>query len=247
MPLPDRLHRPETTVEACARALRAAILAGELAVGERLPPERQLADRYGVNRITIRSALGRLAAARLIQTRQGSGHVVRDYLRQGGPDLLGGLLAGRSPDEVLAILRDLLRVRRHLARGVLEAFAEGAEAPDTQGVREAIERFAAAAAEDPSPERMAEADLEVFTAIVAASGSPVFQLCLNPIVSALRDIPLLRQAIYVDPAHNLTGWRGLLAWLESPDPDGVEFLVTYLAQGDARTVDTIRELLESSP
>jgi DNA-binding FadR family transcriptional regulator len=134
-----------------------------------------------------------------------------------------------------------------LARGVLEAFAERSDPPNTEEVRDAIERFAQAADEDPSPERMANADLEVFAAIVATSGSPVFQLCLNPIVAALREIPLLREAIYVDPAHNLIGWRGLLAWLESPDPNGVELLVMYLAQGDAQTLDRLRHHLESSP
>ena len=141
---------------------------GELAVGERLPPERELAERYGVNRVTIRGALGRLSAARLIRTRQGSGHVVRDYLRVGGPDLLGGLLAGllvdRGAAAITAIVRDLLRVRRHLARGVLEAFAERSDPPSIEGVREAIERFAAVADEDPSPERLADADVEVFAA-----------------------------------------------------------------------------------
>ena len=247
MPVPERLTRPVTAALACERALRAAILSGDLAPGERLPPERQLAERYGVNRVTIRTALGRLSATHLIRTRQGSGHVVRDYLREGGPDLLAGLLAGRSPDEVVAIVRDLLRVRRHLARSVLEALADRPNPPDTAGVREAIERFALAADEDPSPERMADADLGVLTAIVEASGSPVLRLCLNPIVSALREIPILREAIYVEPAQNLIGWRGLLAWLESPDPDGVELLVGTLEQGDRDTLERIASRLKSSP
>src|SRR6185436_5023782 len=81
----------ESAVGACARAIRTAILRGEIAAGARLPPERELAARFGVNRVTVRSAIGQLEARRLLSVRQGSGCVVRSWRREAGPDLLPAL------------------------------------------------------------------------------------------------------------------------------------------------------------
>ena len=77
-----------TSADTCFSHLRREILSGSFAPGSRLPPERKLAEDFGVGRVTVRSALTRLAAANLLSVRQGSGYVVQDYRRQGGPDLL---------------------------------------------------------------------------------------------------------------------------------------------------------------
>ncbi|MEO0823060.1 MAG: winged helix-turn-helix domain-containing protein, partial [Pseudomonadota bacterium] len=54
-----------------AEAIREAILSGGLMVDERLPSELELAARFDVSRATVREALKRLAAQRLIRTRRG--------------------------------------------------------------------------------------------------------------------------------------------------------------------------------
>lgn len=56
--------------------LRDLIARGDLAAGERLPSESELARRFGVNRLTIRQALAELARAGLIVARQGIGTFV---------------------------------------------------------------------------------------------------------------------------------------------------------------------------
>lgn len=60
-----------------ADRLRGAIQSGELRPGEALPTEKQLAERYGVSRPTVRAALGLLRTEGLIDARQGSGAFVR--------------------------------------------------------------------------------------------------------------------------------------------------------------------------
>ncbi|MEU7903640.1 winged helix-turn-helix domain-containing protein [Actinoplanes sp. NPDC049118] len=60
-----------------ANVLRAAILTRKFAPGERLPSQNDLAERYGVARETIKSALRILREDRLVVTRQGSGAFVR--------------------------------------------------------------------------------------------------------------------------------------------------------------------------
>jgi GntR family transcriptional regulator len=56
--------------------LRRKILSGELAAGERLPPEIELARQYGVSRITTMQALSALASEGLIVRQQGRGTFV---------------------------------------------------------------------------------------------------------------------------------------------------------------------------
>ncbi|HEY2579465.1 MAG TPA: GntR family transcriptional regulator [Streptosporangiaceae bacterium] len=56
-----------------ARDLRQAIEAGELAAGQRLPSERELAARYGTARNTAREAIRLLAAAGLVDVEHGRG------------------------------------------------------------------------------------------------------------------------------------------------------------------------------
>lgn len=52
------------------------IRTGELSAGQRLPTEPELAAEWGVNRLTIRQAIGELARAGHVTVRQGSGTYV---------------------------------------------------------------------------------------------------------------------------------------------------------------------------
>jgi DNA-binding FadR family transcriptional regulator len=232
----------ESAVDACARELRRAILGGELRAGEKLPPERKLAASFGVNRMTLRNALGQLARARLVEVRQGSGYSVRDFRSEGGPELLPGLgELAEAPSERAAIVEDLLQVRRHLARALLEKLS--AIEPDLGPVREAIEAFAVVTESGGDADAVAEADLAVVRSLLAATQSPVMQLCTNPVERAVRQMPFLREVIYADPQSNSIGWRALLGWLESGDRTemGIEGIVAILRERDEATLARLRK------
>ncbi len=64
-----------------AEDLRAAIKAGDLAPGEKLPSERTLAERYGTARNTAREAIRLLSEQGLVTARHGSGVFVREPQR----------------------------------------------------------------------------------------------------------------------------------------------------------------------
>jgi GntR family transcriptional regulator len=59
-----------------ADGLLEKIEGGELSPGERLPPERELSQMLGVNRMTLRRALQRLELQGLLDRRQGAGTYV---------------------------------------------------------------------------------------------------------------------------------------------------------------------------
>lgn len=69
--------------------LRSALDAGDWGPGDRLPPERELAARYGCSLITVRRALSELAREQRIERTRGRGtHVLRPLIDR---DLAGGL------------------------------------------------------------------------------------------------------------------------------------------------------------
>jgi GntR family transcriptional regulator, transcriptional repressor for pyruvate dehydrogenase complex len=57
---------------AIADQIRTAIVTGRLREGERLAPERELAEQFGVSRVTVRDALRALEAMGLIKVRVGA-------------------------------------------------------------------------------------------------------------------------------------------------------------------------------
>jgi DNA-binding FadR family transcriptional regulator len=67
-PVPVR-NAFEVTVERLAQGIRLGVLAG----GTRLPPERELADTFGVSRVTLREAIRALRDAGLVESRRGRG------------------------------------------------------------------------------------------------------------------------------------------------------------------------------
>lgn len=239
-PLPPR----ETAVDACTRRLRSAIISGELAPGVRLPPERKLAESFGVNRVTVRGALARLSQAGLLRARQGSGHVVQDFRRRGGPELLAGLAElARDGGGLEDLVRDLLHVRRHLARAVLERLAE-ASSPGRAEVAAAVDRFGAVVESGADVDAIAAADLEVLAAILDATGSPVLGLCLNPVLAVVQGMGELRHAMYAEPRSNVAAYRVLIAWLEDPAP---ELLDPVFAELERRDESTARRVRRAAP
>ena len=60
----QQVLRPRAQVES---QIREAILRGDFSQGDKLPPETELAQQFGVSRPTVREALGSLVAAGLIR------------------------------------------------------------------------------------------------------------------------------------------------------------------------------------
>lgn len=73
-PLADQGRAP--LYQQLQRALRDAIADNRLGAEEALPPERDLADEFGVSRITVRKALDALVNEGLLTRRQGAGTFV---------------------------------------------------------------------------------------------------------------------------------------------------------------------------
>jgi DNA-binding transcriptional MocR family regulator len=95
---PGPLHRK------LSDALRSAVDDGRLAAGERLPSERDLAQRLAVSRSTVVAAYDALRAEGTLESRQGSG----TRIRRRAP---GGHTAVSSPFRVSPVYRTLIDAR----------------------------------------------------------------------------------------------------------------------------------------
>lgn len=94
-------------------AFRSRLTGGQLAAGTRLPPERQIAIRLGVSRMTVRRALHGLERDGLLVRRQGDGTYVGQPRLEAGVGFLSGFtaeLAGRVQRMTTRVL-DLAAVR----------------------------------------------------------------------------------------------------------------------------------------
>ena len=116
--------------------IKELLIKGELKRGDRLPPERQLADMLGVSRPSLREALRALEYAGMLETRVGEGifvadgdsimvnnipmlHLIKQYALEEMIEVRKVLETAsvrfaviRARDEDLAALRDLIEQSR---------------------------------------------------------------------------------------------------------------------------------------
>lgn len=181
----------ETIVDVLEGRLRTDILDGRHPAGSYLPPERQLADGYGVTRTTLKHAFGRLVQAGLLETRHGVGTRVRDYARLGGADLLPMLVRHDAK-----WVREIFEVRRSV--GAL--IAERAAARATRAQRAELRALLDAVREGEGADAVQLADLEVHRALARATGNRVYVLLTNTLFNAYLPIRSLLRAPFTDPA-----------------------------------------------
>ena len=145
------------------RQIEALILRGVLKPGERLPAERDLAERLGVSRPSLREALAQLEARDLLVARPGSGVYVADVLGSAFAPPLIHLFA--THDEALF---DYLALRRDLEALAAERAARLAGDIDLDLIRAIFARMEAAH-DRRDPEEEAALDAEFHLAITEAS------------------------------------------------------------------------------
>ena len=188
-PVPVR-NAFEVTVERLGQSIRLGVLAD----GEQLPPERELADTFGVSRVTLREAIKALREGGLVESRRGRGggtFVVSPKLHRPARNDSVRASLGHALDDTLAL-------RRVIEPG---AAALAAGRPLTAADRATLHRCLAEAT-DCTPDARRLADSRLHMAIAAASGSASVTAVVADV--ALRVDELLRAipVIMANIAHS---------------------------------------------
>ncbi|MBI9046786.1 MAG: FadR family transcriptional regulator [Anaerolineaceae bacterium] len=100
-----------TLVEDFIRRFEEMILSGKLAVGDKLPSERELASRLSVSRPVVHEGLINLAAKGLITRSPNGGAVVNDYRTHGSISMLNTILNFQSGQLEPKLARDITDLR----------------------------------------------------------------------------------------------------------------------------------------
>lgn len=84
--------KPKKISTQIAEQIRNSIMSGEFVPGDRLPPERELAEMFGVSRPSVREALNILGASGLVEVLQGGGTTVKSLMEQGSGNALSEMI-----------------------------------------------------------------------------------------------------------------------------------------------------------
>lgn len=195
----------------------AEVLSGEMAPGESLPSERRLAEVLGVSRPAVREALKRVAAAGLVEVRQGDSTTVRDFRRHAGLDLLPRLLL-RGERLDVSVVRSILEARLHNGPKVAELAAR--RRPDDLAAR--LEQSIADLAADADPVGQQRHALAFWDHIVDGADSIVFRLMFNTLRAAYEPaLPALAVMMSAE-VGNIAAYRDLARAVDAGDPPGAE-------------------------
>ncbi len=219
-PVPVR-NAFEVTVERLAQSIRLGVLSG----GDQLPPERELADTFGVSRVTLREALKALKAAGLLESRRGRG---------GGTFVVAATAqqpwaARTTEDEPTPSLNDTLELRRIIEPGAAALAARRTLSAADRGTLHDCLREA----NDCDTESRRLADCRLHMAIAAAGGSPSVVAVVADVqmrmTELLQRIPVLRPNI----AHSDRQHAAIVAGVLSGQPDAARAAMEEHVDGTA--------------
>lgn len=157
--------------EEAISTIKAMIMAGELKPGDRLPPEKELSERLGVSRNSLREAVKSLEFIHVLNVRRGDGTFVTS-------------LEPRQLLEAMSFVVDLHRDRSVLeifeVRRVLEPHAAGVAARlISDSELDALAASLASVDESTDVDRMVAHDLEFHRIISNASGNAYLSSLLD--------------------------------------------------------------------
>ena len=191
-PARRRLH------EDVAEQLRDAILDGRFATGTKLPPERDLALEFRVNRTSIREAIKVLEGLGLVSVRQGDGATVRP-LEDASLEVLGAMIfhGGRVD---LTLVGEMGEVMRPLLLEMGRLAIERATPKDLDAIRRLRDR---AADVSRSREERYRALHDLLVVLADTTRNRVWQMLGRRLRALLQSEPLraARERLRRDPAR----------------------------------------------
>lgn len=159
-----------TKHEAISDVLVEDILSGRYRMGERLPSERDLAQRFDANRGAVREAMKRLEQLGLATVQPGGARV--NPIQQASLDVVGYLMArGDLPDADL--VNQVLTVITALTKTAAETAIRQADDADIESLRALV---APLTGPDLGPDAHAEARVALMRGFMLTSGNLVLQL-----------------------------------------------------------------------
>lgn len=209
----NRRSVPEDVFE----QILADVLSGEMRPGEPLPSERRLAEVLGVSRPAVREALKRVAAAGLVEVRQGDATTVRDFRRHAGLDLLPRLLL-RDGQLDIAVARSILEARLHNGPKVAELAARRRP----PGLYELLEESIRKLHTDDDPVEQQRHALTFWDRVVDGADSIAFRLMFNTLRAAYEPALPALSTMMAAEVGQVEAYRSVARAIDAGDPMAAE-------------------------
>jgi GntR family transcriptional regulator, transcriptional repressor for pyruvate dehydrogenase complex len=182
--------------ESCVEQLATSIRLGVYQRGAMLPPERELAERLGVSRSTLREAMAALREAGLVETRRGRGGGTVVTVRPRTPS---GRAAARIPERRRAEWLDALEFRRVVEPGAAEIAAR-ADLDDLQRAR--LQKAYAEVSSARRPAQHRQADSRFHLTVATLTGSPRMIEAVTSVQAVLNEMLLAIPVLDANIAHS---------------------------------------------
>jgi GntR family transcriptional repressor for pyruvate dehydrogenase complex len=205
--------RRNKVYEEVARRLE-QLIAERMKPGDMLPPERELAESFGVSRSSIRDAIRRLELVGMVEPRQGSGTVVRELSTD---NLINPLTTVLVQKRKLVV--ELLDVRKMLEPPLAARAASHASAGDVAELEDILRR------QDEKLRRgdpAIEEDNEFHYTIALASDNSVVLKVLDVLMDLLRETRERSLQVEGRPQKSIAGHRRILSAIKRHDPVAAE-------------------------
>ena len=209
-----RPRRPARYPAVVAEELAHEIIGGRSPAGAVLPAEPLLGDRFGFSRTVIREALKLLEERGLVRVEQGRGTTVmpRDAWNLLDPLVIRIAL---SYDEDMALLDNLITVRRVLEREMARAAAARLTDDDFAALETNLDRMEASYDDY---ERFRDFDLSFHAIVMRASGNDVGQTIVHTIHTHAGTMrPLAAAQSRAELERTVTEHRAILEALTARD------------------------------
>ena len=214
-------------------SIRAMIRAGELAPGDRLPPEQELADRLGVSRGSLREAVRALSQINVLDVRRGDGTYVTSLAPS---ELLSGLvfalelMQAKDLDEVIEVRQLLLPPAAALAAQRVN----DDQLAEMRGVIEHLEQAT-------DPDEIARLHDRFGALVYDATGNETLASILRAL--QVRGVNVRRAWLAAEPARRdiaLTHQKMLLDALERGDGDMAKSISVVQVERRRRWIERLR-------
>jgi len=202
--------------------LRELLASGRLAPGDRLPAERELAERLGVGRNSIREALRELQMLGLVEARRGAG----TFVRAASP---GSLMAPFQTVLSLsaAAIHDVMEFRRIFEPEVAAMAARNVDDDGLELLTRALRRFDDAVEAKAHP---VDADVDFHEAVALCTRNAVVIAIQHALAQLFADMrQRLSAASYQSDNRAARGHQALFGAIVAGDPEAArEVMLQHL-------------------
>jgi GntR family transcriptional regulator, transcriptional repressor for pyruvate dehydrogenase complex len=232
-----------TLADQVARHLRGEILSGVYSAGEKLKPEFELAERFGVNRFTVREAMNKLQQMRLIARRPGKGTVVLDYSEHANVDVIEDLVLSADGRMNPFVMSNLLESARMFCSEIAGLAAERRNDSDLAKLTAIVFEMR----RERRLSKISSLDFDFQWALAGAAGNIVPRLVLNSVRGLMSKYAPLLETLYLAPDSIVDGYDHVVAAVRERDGERAKSLMRWIWSARHHSFVDLLEQFDEGP